>query len=212
MLQGFFLVGCTSAEYWPKRQCTVCKSSANTNEVTQTADQIMADSWEDEDTSEKIVLPKTNLNVNAPSFSFNPGASSWAPPGQAQPAAPAAQPAQPAQPDPPAHPSHAEAAPAAAASPEADDTAMAEPNQQQEDLPPSGGDVAMREEDDPSSGESLCLIDVWKLAVVHEPYQQRLRFLQQTLQWNESCGDVVLQLLSRSAAGDTPNGKWVLSH
>lgn len=48
----------------------------------------MADSWEDE-ADEKIVMQPKRLNANAPTFSFNPGAStfspgSFKPAGQAQ--------------------------------------------------------------------------------------------------------------------------------
>lgn len=56
----------------------------------------MGDSWEDEETEKIVLQPKsTGLNVNAASFSFNPGASSWSPRG-ATPAAPATQSSQPA--------------------------------------------------------------------------------------------------------------------
>lgn len=114
----------------------------------------MADSWED-DTGEKIVLPpKASLNINAPSFSFNPGASSWTPPAAAQPAALTQQPAPPAQPEPSAaQPSHAEAPPAAAAPQQAADTAMAEPDHRQDGEEPAAGDVDMHQADNEASGE-----------------------------------------------------------
>ena len=127
--------------------------SSSGSQVRYASVHIM-DSWEDEeDTGEKIVLPKTALNINAPSFSFNPGASSWAPPGQSQPAEPAAQPAPPAQSSPTAQPSHAEDAPAAPAPPAAADTDMAEPDQHQAHEQQHDDDAIMRDGDDSSSGE-----------------------------------------------------------
>lgn len=120
------------------------------------------DSWEDEeDTGEKIVLPKTALNINAPSFSFNPGASSWAPPSQSQPAAPAAEPASLAPSNPAAQPSHAEDAPAASAPPAAADTDMAEPDQHQAHEQQHDEDASMRDGDDSSAGEAPTNMAAW---------------------------------------------------
>lgn len=55
----------------------------------------MADSWED-DADEKIVLQPKRLNANAPTFSFNPGASTFSP-GSSAPTGPAQQASQPVQ-------------------------------------------------------------------------------------------------------------------
>lgn len=129
-------------------------SNQNTSENDQ-AQTIctMADSWED-DTGEKIVLPpKASLNVNAPSFSFNPGASSWAPPAAAQPAAtPQQQPAATQQQPLAAQPSHAEAPAPSTAPQQADDTAMAEPDHLQGATEPAGSDVDMQQEGNAASG------------------------------------------------------------